>query len=50
MYSLPAVVGAHLIPVLILVLRIRFKHPEVTAKAGRVLPDLQSRTMWSKVL
>ena len=41
MASLPVIVAAYLILVLILVLRIRFKHPDIIAKAGRVIPDLE---------
>lgn len=40
MISLPIIVAAYLIIVLIFVLRIRSKHPEVIAKAGEVIPDL----------
>ncbi len=42
MISLPVIVAAYLILVLIFVLRIKSKHPEVIAKAGEVIPDLES--------
>jgi hypothetical protein len=41
MVSLPVIVAAYLVLVFFLVLRIRLKHPEVIAKAGSVIPDLE---------
>ena len=42
MKSLPVIVAAYLVLVLVFVLRIKSKYPEVVAKAGEVIPELDS--------